>query len=109
MKRFHEEIASHECDACGCLNWFIFDSGCKPHRCVCAARYSGYKTYKNSSHVTITGCTKKTAKDERFCSDHKANPGPVVLAENLSSETKRKFVTSEISFTLSEAVTTRGT
>ena len=88
--RFHEIWSSHSCDVLGCGTWLVCDGGMKPHRIVCAARYSGIRSYKHSNMKTVTGCTRKPAKDKKFCPEHSnGQEGPVVLAENLSSETKR--------------------
>ena len=88
-KRFRITWGSHTCKVAGCGTWLICDGGMKPHRIVCAARYSGIRSYTHTNIKTVTGCTKKPAKDQKFCSDHIGQEGPVVLAENLSLETKR--------------------
>ena len=88
-KMFREFWSSHRCEVTGCGSWLVCDGGLKPHRVVCAARYSGIHTYRHTNIKTVTGCTKKPAKDQQFCSDHQeGKEGPVVLAEKLSSETK---------------------
>ena len=74
----------HTCEVAGCGTWLICDGGMKPHRIVCAARYSGIRSYTHTNIKTVTGCTKKPAKDQKFCPDHTGQEGPVVLAENLS-------------------------
>ena len=86
---FRVTWGAHKCDVAGCGTWLICDGGMKPHRIVCAARYSGIRSYKHTNIRTVTGCTRKPAKDQKFCPDHKGQEGPVVLAENLSAETKR--------------------
>ena len=88
-RKFRMTWGAHKCDVMGCGTWLICDGGMKPHRIVCAARYSGIRSYKHTNIKTVTGCTRKPAKDQKFCADHKGQEGPVVLAENLSSETKR--------------------
>lgn len=90
--RFHEIWSSHLCDVKGCGTWLVCDGGLKPHRVVCSARYSGIRSYKHSNMKTVTGCTRKPAKDKKFCPDHvDGQEGPVVLAEHLSAETKRSL------------------
>ena len=62
----------------------------KPHRVVCAARYSGIRTYTHTNIKTVTGCTKKPAKDKQFFKEHiEEGQGPVLLAEALSANTKK--------------------
>lgn len=92
MSEFHKNWSSHVCNVKGCGSWMICDGGLKPHRVVCAARYSGIRSYTHSKIKTVTGCTKKPAKDKQFCSDHcDGQEGPIVLAENLSVDTKKKL------------------
>ena len=90
-KKFTEIWSAHKCDVTGCGTWLVCDGGLKPHRTVCAARYSGIRSYKHTNVKTVTGCTKKPAKDKQFCREHKNEEGPVILAEKLSKETKDKL------------------
>ena len=88
-RKFRVNWGTHNCDVVGCGTWLICDGGMKPHHIVCAARYSGIRSYKHTNIKTVTGCTKKPSKDTKFCSEHEGKEGPVVLAENLSIGTKR--------------------
>ena len=72
--QFHAIWGSHKCEVKGCGQWLTCDGGMKPRRylnciyCneivfffsnVCAARYSGVKTYKHSATRVVSGCTQK--------------------------------------------------
>ena len=70
----------------------VCDGGMTPHRMVCAARYSGIRTYKESNVKTVVGCRNKPGTNSPFCKEHQnGNQGPVVLAENLSRETRQSL------------------
>ena len=88
---FHAVWGTHQCEVTGCGMWLTCDGGMKPHRNVCAARYSGVITYKHSNTQIVSGCTKKPSPGSQFCPDHKKDTGLVVLSEQLSKETKAKL------------------
>ena len=89
---FRKYWSSHQCDAKGCGKWIIVDGGMKPHRMVCAAKYSAIRTYKHTDVKTVVGCGNKPGIKSEFCSEHqKENAGPVVMAEKLSVETRSKL------------------
>ena len=99
---------------------------------VCAARYSGVKTYKHSATRVVSGCTQKPSPGHQvrwkeggqgqeaclenniqtnfikyhlqFCPDHINDTGPVVLAENLSDETKAKLRSSRAMSSFAQGV-----
>ena len=58
---------------------------------VCAARYSGIKTYRHTDVKTVVGCTKIPGKKSQYCTEHGKEMGPVVLAEQLSANTKDRL------------------
>ena len=64
-KIFRITWGTHRCEVAGCGTWLICDGGMKPHRIVCSARYSGIRSYKHTNIRTVTGCTRKPAKDQK--------------------------------------------
>ena len=88
---FHAVWSIHKCEVKGCRQWLTCDGGMGPRRNVCAARYSGVITYKHTNTMIVCGCTKKPSPGSQFCADHKTDVGPVVLAENLSKETRDRL------------------
>ena len=87
---FRRHWSDHKCQIKGCGEVLVCDGGMTPHRMVCAARYSGIRTYKQSDIKTVVGCGNKPGNNSAFCKDHQeGEQGPVVLAENLSRETRQ--------------------
>ena len=90
--KFRKIWSEHKCETKGCGEILVCDGGMTPHRMVCAARYSGVRTYKETNIKTVVGCGKKPGTNSPFCKEHQnGDQGPVVLAENVSKETRENL------------------
>ena len=81
----------HLCDVANCETMMVSDGGMKIMRSVCAAKFSCVRKYSHSDKAVLTGCTASPSPNSPFCSEHRGCESPVLLAENLSLETRSRL------------------
>ena len=50
--------AKHRCEVEGCEWSLVTDGGLKPHRKLCAEKFSGIREFESSNVKIVTGCTR---------------------------------------------------
>ena len=63
----------------------------KIDRAVCAHKFSMLRRYKHSDKYVLTGCVETPSPDNPFCPKHKETESPVILAGNVTSQTRKKL------------------
>ena len=81
----------HLFDVANCETMMVSDGGMKIMRSVCAAKFSCVRKYSHSDKAVLTGCTASPSPNSPFCSEHRGCESPVLLAENLSLETRSRL------------------
>ena len=81
----------HKCDKPGCGKALIVDAGLKPHRKLCGAKLSGIREFQKANVKVFTGCRKIPKPESKFCQEHEETDTPVVPAEKVSRQTRRKL------------------
>ena len=71
----------HQCNTTGCQSFLVIDAGLKPYRKVCAAKLSGFREFKESEDIVITGCTAMPQPNDKYCMKHLAEETPVITAD----------------------------
>ena len=84
----HHWTSNHFCSVANCDKMMVSDGGMKINRAVCAAKFSAVRKFLNSNKTILTGCTASPNPGSPFCSKHLRSESPVILAENLSKQTK---------------------
>ena len=69
----------------------ISDGGQKIDRAVCAQKFSMLKKNKHTEKYVLTGCTRTPSSKNAFCSEHQSAETPVILAEQLTSQNRKKL------------------
>ena len=79
----------HKCDVKGCQSVLVIDAGLKPYRKVCGAKLSGFREFKESEDIVITGCTAMPQPNGKYCMKHLDEESPIITADKLTNETKK--------------------
>ena len=87
----HHWTYTHVCDVPNCETMMVSDGGMKIMRSVCAAKFSSVRKYSHSDKAVLTGCTSSPSPNSPFCNEHKNSESPVLLAENLTLNTRTKL------------------
>ena len=82
---------NHQCEVENCETGMISDGGMKINRAVCAHKFSMLRLYNHSKKYVLTGCVSSPSSDSPFCAKHRKLESPVLLAESVSSETRKKL------------------
>ena len=69
----------------------VTDGGFKINRPVCSAKFSVMREYKHSNKRVLTGCTSMPTPGSKFCSSHQNEDSPVILKENLTSNSRSQL------------------
>lgn len=90
LKKVFSNIWSgeHECAFEDCASMMITDGNMKINRKVCSAKFSVVRKFEHSNKTVLTGCTAMPSPDSPFCAAHVKNETPVLLAENVTKETR---------------------
>ena len=89
--KFSITWTNHKCNVPFCFEMMVTDGGFKINRPVCSAKFSVIREYKHSNKRVLTGCTTTPIPGSKFCSIHKTEDSPVVLKENLSSNSRSQL------------------
>jgi hypothetical protein len=81
----------HFCNVPNCTTMMVSDGGMKIDRKICAAKFSAVRKFCSSNKTILTGCTASPNPSSPFCSKHLHSESPVILAENLTKNTRDKL------------------
>ena len=79
----------HKCQKKGCQSCLVIDAGLKPFRKICGAKLNGYREFKISEDIVLTGCTSIPQPNKKFCQQHENGESPIVTVDKLTNESKR--------------------
>ena len=79
---------AHKCEVENCDEMMISDGGQKIFRKVCAAKFSVVRKFLHSDKTVLTGCTAMPSPTSPFCSNHVDAETPVLLAEQITQQTR---------------------
>ena len=79
----------HKCEKRGCQSCLVIDAGLKPFRKICGAKLNGFREFKVSEDIVITGCTSIPQPKNKFCQQHEDGESPIITVDHLTNETKR--------------------
>ena len=79
----------HSCNKKGCQSCLVIDAGLKPFRKICGAKLNGFREFKVSEDMTITGCTAIPQPNNKYCQEHEDGESPIITVDRLTNETKR--------------------
>ena len=79
----------HKCEKRGCQSCLVIDAGLKPFRKICGAKLNGFREFKVSEDIVITGCTSIPQPNNKFCQQHEDGESPIVTVDKLTTDTKR--------------------
>ena len=68
----------HKCNVKGCQSVLVIDAGLKPYRKVCGAKLSGFREFKESEDIIITGCTAMPQPNGKYCMKHLDEESPII-------------------------------
>ena len=79
----------HKCQKKGCQSCLVIDAGLKPFRQICGAKLNGFREFKISEDIVVTGCTSIPQPNKKFCQQHEDGESPIVTVDKLSKDSKR--------------------
>lgn len=89
--KFSVTWTNHRCKVPFCSEMMVTDGGFKINRPVCSAKFSVMREYKHSNKRVLTGCTSMPTPGSKFCSSHQNEDSPVILKENLTSNSRSQL------------------